>query len=142
MTGPTWWTWSAISSERSRRSRANSGAPAARSGFEDRACAWLKTADGVDIFLEAAGGRDYFVFELEISGTRGKIVIGNGYESLILSRQSRLYTGFRDLAEAPFPAYRRNNCFSELYREAKRALSGRRRAGHFHRAPTATAPSR
>jgi predicted dehydrogenase len=93
-------------------------------GFEDRACAWLKTAGGVDVFIEAGGGRNYFVFELEISGTLGKIVIGNGYESLLLSRESSHYTGFRDLAEAPFPRYRSGNCFTLLYREAKKALAG------------------
>ncbi len=93
-------------------------------GFEDRACAWLKTAGGVDVFLEAGGSRKYFVFELSISGTLGTIVIGNGYESLFLNRESRYYTGFRDLAPAPFPGYRAGNCFRELYREAKKALGG------------------
>lgn len=93
-------------------------------GFEDRACAWLRTRGNVDVFLEAGGNRNYFVFELEISGTRGKIVIGNGYESLHTSRRSRFYTGFRDLTEAPFPRWKKNNCFTELYREACRALNG------------------
>lgn len=93
-------------------------------GFEDRACAWLKTAGGIDIFLEAGGGREYFVFELEISGTRGKIVIGNGYEALYRGRPSRFYTGFRDIAEAAFPRYRAISSFRELYREARRALAG------------------
>jgi predicted dehydrogenase len=96
-----------------------------RHGFEDRACAWLTTAGGVDIFLEAGGPREYFQFELEISGSRGKIVIGNGYEKLYTTRASRFYTGFRDLDEAPFPAIKRNNCFGELYGEAKKALSGK-----------------
>lgn len=96
-----------------------------RSGFEDGACAWLTTAGGVDIFIEAGGPCEYFVFELEISGSRGKIVIGNGYERLYTSRASRYYTGFRDIDEVPFPRFRRNNCFTELYREVKRSRSGR-----------------
>jgi predicted dehydrogenase len=95
------------------------------SGFEDRACAWLKTEQDVDIFLEAGGNRNYFVFELEISGTLGRIVIGNGYESLFLSRASRHYTGFRDITEVTFPPYRKNNCFHDLYREAKKSLAGK-----------------
>jgi len=99
--------------------------PGRRSGFEDGACAWLTTEGGVDIFLEAGGSREYFVFELEISGTRGKIVIGNGYERLYTARPSRFYAGFRDLVEARFPSFRRNNCFRELYLEVKRARSGR-----------------
>lgn len=93
-------------------------------GFEDRACAWLTTEGNVDVFLEAGGGRKYFVFELEISGTEGKIVIGNGYEALYSGRKSRFYTGFRDIAETPFPKWKKNNCFQELYREARRALDG------------------
>ena len=96
-----------------------------RSGFEDRACAWLTTAGGVDVFLEAGGPREYFQFELEISGSRGKIVIGNGYEKLFTARASRFYTGFRDLEEAPFPSFKRNNCFRELYGEARKALAGK-----------------
>ncbi len=94
-------------------------------GFEDRASAWLKTAGGIDVFLEAGGSRNYFVFELEISGAFGKIVIGNGYESLLLGKKSRHYTGFRDLADVPFPHYRNRSCFTELYREAKKALAGK-----------------
>jgi len=94
-------------------------------GFEDRACAWLKTREGIDIFLEAGGNRKYFVFELEISGTLGKIIIGNGYESLHLNRVSKHYTGFRDITAARFPKYRKNNCFHDLYREAKTALAGK-----------------
>ncbi len=31
------------------------------SGFEDRALAWMKTASGIDIFLEAGGSRNYFI---------------------------------------------------------------------------------
>jgi len=93
-------------------------------GFEDRACAWLKTAAGIDVFLEAGGSRKYFVFELEISGALGAIVIGNGYESLLMGRKSRHYTGFRDLSAARFPRYRGVSCFTELYFEAKRALAG------------------
>ena len=93
-------------------------------GFEDRAAAWLRTEGGIDVFLEAGGNRNYFLFELSISGTEGAIVIGNGYEKLFRGRASRLYTGFRDLAETRFPSYKKNNCFRDLYREARRALNG------------------
>ena len=97
-----------------------------RRGFEDRAAAWLKTSSGIDIFLEAGGNRDYFVFELQISGTRGKIVIGNGYEQLFTGKKSKLYTGFRDLAERPFPRKSSTNCFIREYREVKRLMLGKR----------------
>ncbi len=94
-------------------------------GFEDRAVAWLKTEDDTDIFLEAGGGRKYFVFELEISGTEGKIIIGNGYEKLFMRRTSRYYLGFMDLEERPFPKYDRTGCFRRMYAEAGKILNGR-----------------
>ncbi|MCU0843920.1 MAG: Gfo/Idh/MocA family oxidoreductase [Spirochaetes bacterium] len=95
-----------------------------RSGFEDRATAWIRTRGGVDVFLEAGGARDYFVFELGISGTSGKIIAGNGYQSFFTTRASKHYTGFRDLVEKPFPRFRRHNYFTGEYSEAKRLLSG------------------
>ncbi len=94
-------------------------------GFEDRATAWLETESGIDIFLEAGGNRNYFLFELQISGTRGKIVIGNGYEHLFVDKKSKLYTGFRDLYEVPFPHKKSTNCFISQYREIKRLMHGR-----------------
>ncbi|MCP4134364.1 MAG: Gfo/Idh/MocA family oxidoreductase [bacterium] len=96
-----------------------------KSGFEDKAAAWLKTGSGIDIFLEAGGNRKYFVFELEISGAEGKIIIGNGYEKLYLTRKSKFYTGFRDLESRPFPRYKQENCFKNLYAEAKSLLQGK-----------------
>ncbi len=87
-------------------------------GFEDRAAAWLKTAGGIDIFLESGGSRRYFLFELSISGTDGKIVIGNGYQRLYTAAKSKYYTGFNDLRERPFPAVKGMNYFKREYVEA------------------------
>ncbi len=94
------------------------------SGFEDRATAWLRTERGMDVFLEAGGKREYFHFELQIYGTRGKIVIGNGYQQLYMSNESQYYTGFRDLVEVPFPAFESENYFTREYHEARALLSG------------------
>lgn len=93
------------------------------SGFEDQATAWLKSESGVDIFLESGGSRNYFQFELTISGTEGKITIGNGYQHLYTSTPSRFYKGFRDLSEKKFPGIPDKNCFVELYREVKGHLN-------------------
>jgi predicted dehydrogenase len=98
---------------------------ARRSGFEDRASAWITTRSGIDIFLEAGGSREYFIFELVIGGTAGKIVIGNGYQSLHVPEKSRFYTGFRDLKERPLPWRRKMNYFQREYTEARRILEGR-----------------
>ena len=98
---------------------------ARKSGYEDRAVAWMKTESGIDVFLEAGGARRFFMFDLDISGTEGRIVIGNGYQRLYRSGKSRLYAGFRDLAETPFPKIRAGNCFKDLYRQARAHLSGK-----------------
>ncbi len=95
------------------------------SGFEDSASAWLQSTSGVNIFLEAGGGRKYFQFELEIWGTEGKILIGNGYNRLFLKKKSVLYTGFSDLAETKFPAVKQKNCFTELYKSAAAIIKGK-----------------
>lgn len=95
------------------------------SGYEDSATAWLKTTSGIDIFLEAGGGRKYFLFELEIWGTEGKIIIGNGVNRLFRFKKSSMYSGFNDLAEVRFPAVKPNNCFTELYRNARSIFSGK-----------------
>lgn len=95
------------------------------SGFEDSASAWLKSEGGINIFLEAGGGRKYFQFEIEIWGTEGKILIGNGYNRLFLKKKSVLYTGFNDISETTFPVIRQKNCFKELYRSAATILKGK-----------------
>lgn len=94
-------------------------------GFEDTAIAWIKTDSGINIFLESGGSRKYFHFDLEIWGTEGKILIGNGFEKLFLYNKSRLYRGFNDLAEKKFPAMKPVSCFTEIYREAKSVLQGK-----------------
>ena len=96
-----------------------------KTGYEDRAAAWLKTVGGADIFIEAGGGCGYFVFELEIFGTKGKILIGNGYEKFYKSSKSALYTNFNDLKESVFPKFKKDNCFTNLYREVKDILDGK-----------------
>lgn len=98
------------------------------SGFEDSASAWLQSDNGINIFLEAGGGRKYFQFELEIWGTEGKILIGNGYNRLFLKKKSVLYSGFNDLSETKFPAIKQQNCFAGLYKSASLMIKGKETA--------------
>ena len=96
-----------------------------KTGYEDRATAWLKTERGIDVFIEAGGSREFFQFEVILSGTKGKITIGNGYQFLYTATASRLYKGFRDLKEANFPSIPEGNCFTSLYREVKKLMLGK-----------------
>jgi predicted dehydrogenase len=93
--------------------------------FEDRATAWLESETGIDIFLEAGGSNKYFSFELQIFGTEGKITIGNGYQHLFLSENSKYYSGFRDLSEIQFPKIIGMNYFKKEYLEAKNSLKNK-----------------
>ncbi|MGL4368983.1 MAG: Gfo/Idh/MocA family protein [Spirochaetota bacterium] len=94
-------------------------------GFEDHAAALLETESGIPVFIETGGAVHYFGFGLEIRGTDGMIEIGNGYQRLFKAKKSRLYKGFRDLKEVPFPRIPATNCFTELYREADKISKGK-----------------
>jgi len=95
-----------------------------KKGFEDRAVGWLRTESGIDVFLEAGGSRRYFEFELDISGSEGRIVIGNGYERLYLSKKSTLYVNFRDLKEQPLRVPAGMYCFKRMYAEVRSLWNG------------------
>lgn len=59
---------------------------------------------GIMASVEASGGRGYFNFELDIQGTRGRILIGNEVLAMWKTDVSPRYEGFWELAERPFPA--------------------------------------
>ncbi len=98
-----------------------------QNGYEDKATAWLKSESDIDIFIEAGGERKYFVFELSISGTLGKIVIGNGYEHLYMATESKFYKGFFDLQEIDFPKYKKNSYFKDLYSHINDVISEKKK---------------
>jgi len=86
---------------------------------------WLKS--GVNVFIEAGGLRNYFDFELDIQGTRGRVLIGNTVLKYFTTVRSRHYSGFYDLQEKPFPAYRKFNAFVQEVKEASDLVFGKRK---------------
>lgn len=74
----------------------------------------LLLSNGIICHIEAGGKRDYFMFDLEIWGSRGMIKIGNGYFKLFMRKSSQYYSGFNDLNEIPLAEYNYNNLFSNL----------------------------
>jgi len=90
--------------------------------YEDYAIAHCITTSGIHVTLEAGGHRDYFMFELQIVGTKGKIVIGNGYLHLYKPVKSKLYTGFKDLIPKSIMPKGKPDYFVKLYKEAKKCL--------------------
>ncbi|MEJ5361718.1 MAG: Gfo/Idh/MocA family oxidoreductase [Spirochaetota bacterium] len=90
--------------------------------YEDYAIAHCITTSGIHVTLEAGGYRDYFMFELQIFGTKGKIVIGNGYLQLYKPAKSKLYTGFNDLVAHSVTPKGKPDYFARLYKEVKKCL--------------------
>jgi predicted dehydrogenase len=58
-------------------------------------------------FIEGGGVRNYFNFELDIQGSKGRILIGNSGRELYITRKSGRFTGFQELKQAEFPEPRR-----------------------------------
>ncbi|PIQ97734.1 MAG: hypothetical protein COV67_02510 [Nitrospinae bacterium CG11_big_fil_rev_8_21_14_0_20_56_8] len=75
--------------------------------IEETACAMLGFKNGVMGFIEGGGARKYFNFELDIQGSEGRILIGNGGRELFLTRTSKRFTGFHELERANFPLPRK-----------------------------------
>lgn len=91
--------------------------------YEDYAIAHCITTSGIHVTLEAGGHREYFMFELQIFGTKGKIVIGNGYLQIFTPKKSKYYTGFNDLVPQSISPKGKPDYFVKLYKEAKRCLT-------------------
>lgn len=95
------------------------------STFEDQACGYGITKNGVPVTFDVGGDTRYFSFGLTLQGSKGTIEIGNGYQRLYQTSPSKLYTNFFDLAERSFPSFSNTNCFTELYREAANIAQGK-----------------
>lgn len=72
-------------------------------GVETTATALMQSKNGVNIFIEAGGMRDYFNFELDLQFERARIKVGNGIREYYTTETSKRYTGFQDLVKQPFP---------------------------------------
>jgi len=65
----------------------------------------FQLSNGVNCFIEAGGKRNYFTFEVDIYGTEGRIIIGNGIFRWFKAEKSQYYTGFNDLVEQEIPSF-------------------------------------
>ena len=78
-------------------------------GVETTAAAMMQSLNGVNIFIETGGMRDYFNFELDLQFEKGRIKVGNGIREFYTSETSTRYTGFRDLVKQEFPSFTRDS---------------------------------
>ncbi len=85
-----------------------------------------KTEKGIHITAEISGKSSFFEFALEITGTSGKIAIGNGFAKEYTAVASKLYSGFKSLEEnkeTRFP--RKTRYFANVVKNAVGFLDGR-----------------
>jgi len=81
--------------------------PYGKKYIEETACAMIRFKSGALGFIEGGGARNYFNFELDIQGEKGRILIGNGGRELYLTRKSGRFTGFHELKRMVFPKPKR-----------------------------------
>jgi predicted dehydrogenase len=60
-------------------------------------------AGNVPVLVEAGGGRDHYLFELDLGFTSGRIRIGNGLYEEYRSEKSPFYEGFHSLQKMKVP---------------------------------------
>lgn len=76
---------------------------------ETTATAVMQSYNGVTVFIEAGGMRDYFNFEMDLQFEKGRVKIGNGIKEYYTSETSTRYTGFKDLVRKEFPPFTRDS---------------------------------
>lgn len=84
-----------------------------------------KTKKIPEIQIKMSGRSKFFEFRIEILGTLGKIVVGNGIHEFYLRKESKLYSGFYSLTrqKAKFP--KKTEYFSGMVQNAADFLDGK-----------------
>ena len=77
--------------------------PGGKKYIEETASAMLCFKSGAIGFIEGGGARKYFNFELDIQGSEGRLLIGNGGRELYVTKKSRRFSGFQELEKVSFP---------------------------------------
>jgi len=93
---------------------------------EDRASAYMRFDGGAYGFVEGGGRRNYFNFELDIQGSDGRIIVGNGILKFWRSGESSRYSGFRDLVPDKFPEVNRKSPYLSGVEELVAVMDGKK----------------
>jgi len=94
---------------------------------EDRASAYMQFNSGAYGFVEGGGRRNYFNFELDIQGSDGRIIVGNGILKFWRSGESSRYSGFRDLVSDKFPDVQRKSPYLSGVEEIVAVMDGKKK---------------
>jgi predicted dehydrogenase len=87
--------------------------------IEEQALALLYYKNGIVVFLEAGGARNYFQFEIDIQTSSARFILSNDGSKFFISKKSRLYKGFNSLRRTRLPEFhpKEMNPWINLYRE-------------------------
>lgn len=77
------------------------------------------------VTINISGRSKYFGFEVDIRGTKGRILIGNGFFNIYMSKESKLYTGFKSLEEIKFKRPKKTLYFANMIQNAVDFLDGK-----------------
>jgi len=91
--------------------------------IEHTALGFLHFRNGAHGIIEGGGKREYFNFELDLQGSQGRLLIGNGVLQLSLAKPSQRYSGFVELTPRDFPHPEKSlNAFVEGLRDLIRCI--------------------
>ncbi len=78
-----------------------------------------------EVTIKMSGRSKFFEFRIEILGTLGKIIIGNGIAEFYLRKESSLYTGFYSLTKQELKLPKKTGYFSGMIQNAVDFLDGK-----------------
>ncbi len=78
-----------------------------------------------DVTLSFSGRSRFFGFEVDVTGTEGRVCIGNGFLKLYRRRESDLYSGFYSLAREKVSIPEKTGYFSNMVQNAVDFLDNR-----------------
>ena len=88
--------------------------------------AFFQTQGGTQITLEISGRSRFFDFQLELTGTKGRLRIGNGVGAVYTGKESRLYSGFISLEKDPYIRFpKKTRYFRNVVKNAADFLDGK-----------------
>lgn len=84
-----------------------------------------------EIQIKMSGRSKFFEFKVEILGTLGKIVVGNGIHEFYLREESKLYSGFYSLTRQKIKFPKKTEYFSGMVQSAVDFLDGDKKSANL-----------
>lgn len=78
-----------------------------------------------DVTLTFSGRSRYFGFEIDIRGTEGRLLIGNGFFEFYRRKESQIYSGFYSLTPEKIDMPKKTGYFSNMVQSAVDFLDGK-----------------